>query len=359
MAHNSARIGRRRRVLNEEALAASAMGITARSRDELSRTPGDTPRYGAGANIENHPQVTDFVPRRYRVITLVMMVGIALGVGGELIANYSLQLGELLGNISPQLVTVTLADGLVAWTSATALLVAACYARLVYSLRRHRVDDNCGRYRVWKWASWTAVLLSMNSVVNAHAILAHALGYSTGWNVLPRNVGWWLTPTALLGGWLLLKVIRDASECRIALVTYMLGVIGLVTAGIACCWVPAWASEWHDMIGRQLPLLGNILLTTGTLLFARYVVLDVQGLIERNPSAGSALNRTVAKETSDSPTVESGENFPQVSKEKPNQDKWVDGSQAEDLHDDESGTRRLSKAERKRLRKQKGRRRAA
>ena len=73
MAHNAARAGRRRRVLNEEALTASAMGITARSGSDLSRAGGDTPRYGAGANIENHPQITDYVPRRYRVIVLAML----------------------------------------------------------------------------------------------------------------------------------------------------------------------------------------------------------------------------------------------------------------------------------------------
>ena len=52
---------------NEEALSAS----TAHLPD--GATPGDrptpsAPRYSEAAGIENHPQVTDFLPRRYRTI---------------------------------------------------------------------------------------------------------------------------------------------------------------------------------------------------------------------------------------------------------------------------------------------------
>jgi hypothetical protein len=356
MAHNTARIGRRRRVLNEEALAASALGIAARSREDSSRMPGDTPRYGAGANIENHPQITDFVPRRYRIIALVMMAGLTLGVCGELIARHATTLSQLVGNVSPGEITATLTGGLVAWTSAAALLLAACYARLIHSLRRHRVDDSRGRYRVWRLASWVAVLLSLNAVVDVHTIIARGLGHLTGWSVLPDNVGWWLAPAALLGGWLLLKLIRDASECRTALTCYTLALACFITAGIAFCWSPAWASQWHDTLCRLLPLGGDILLTTGTLLFARYVVLDVQGLIEH--SSASETSRSSVSAAAES-AESSASDRRQAAETEPSQDAWVDGSQSEDLHEEESGGRRLSKAERKRLRKQKSRNRAA
>ena len=31
----------------------------------------DAPRYSDAAGVENHPQITDFVPRRYRTIALL------------------------------------------------------------------------------------------------------------------------------------------------------------------------------------------------------------------------------------------------------------------------------------------------
>ena len=68
MARNNGRWGRLRRVLNEDLSTTSvAYGTT-----DADRTPGDTPRYGAGANIENHPQVTDYVPRRFRVMGFIL-----------------------------------------------------------------------------------------------------------------------------------------------------------------------------------------------------------------------------------------------------------------------------------------------
>lgn len=362
MAHHSARIGRRRRVLNEEVLTASAMGIAARSREEPARIPGDTPRYGAGANIENHPQVTDFVPRRYRVIALLMMAGLAFGLCGELIANYATKLSEMAGAVSPAELRASLTDGLLAWTSAVALLIAACYARLILSLRRHRVDDNRGRYRVWRLASWLAVFFSLNAVVDAHTIVARGLGHFTGWSILSGSVGWWLAPAALLAGWLLVKLIVDAAECRTALTAYALALACFLAAGVAFCWTPAWVQPWHDTLCRMLPLSGDILLMTGTLLFARYVVLDVQGLIEHSPAPEPSRSAAVAERFENSTSTrreDSSESHAAVATAKAAPEAWVDGSEAVDDDENDFGNRRLGKAERKRLRKQKARHRAA
>ena len=69
------RNGRRRRVLNEEVLSASSSHAALRAvdRDDASR---EAPRYSDAAGVENHPQITDFVPRRYRTIALLVLVGV-------------------------------------------------------------------------------------------------------------------------------------------------------------------------------------------------------------------------------------------------------------------------------------------
>ncbi|MCA9233058.1 MAG: hypothetical protein KDA57_20595, partial [Planctomycetales bacterium] len=187
MANYTARMGRRRRVMKEEVLTA---GCT--SSDSIAFIPGDTPRYGAGANIENHPQVTDLVPRRFRSIALVLALGFALGFVAELIGHYAEELSKFAPAVSAAQITTAFSNQLVSWTSAITLLLAACYARLIHMLRRHRVDDYRGRYRVWKTASLAAVVLSLNSVVGGHAVIARVLGHLTGWSLLPGNAGWWL-----------------------------------------------------------------------------------------------------------------------------------------------------------------------
>ena len=337
-------------------MSASALGIAARGHKEEGMEPGDTPRYGAGANIENHPQVTDYVPRRFRVIALYLLGAVTLAASGEVVALYATSLADWAQVVSADLISSRVSAGLLAWTSATVLLVSACFSLLIYSLRRHRVDDNRGRYRIWRWDAWACVGLSLNAVVGAHAIVAPILGHLTGWSVLPGNLMWWLIPAALVGSWLLLKVIIESSECRAALSCYLLASLSLLAAGVFCFWSPSWAVEYQDSLHRMLPVAANIFLMTGTLLFGRYVVLDVQGLVEHKDNFASAelsvasVSKRTHKEDSE-PSSSAKETCSEESS-------WVDGSEPESDYEDQ-GQRKLSKAERKRLRKQKQRRRAA
>ena len=350
MARNTAREGRRRRVLNEEVLSASNIAAYSGS-GHTEIEPGDTPRYGVGANIENHPQVTSFVPRRFRTLFLIALLGLGVGVCAELTAHYAEPLSKLVEVVSPAEIIEVFSNRLVAWTSAFVLLLAAGYTRLIFSLRRHRVDDYRGGYRMWRTAGWAAIGLSLNAVLGGHELVARCLGNLVDWQLLPANAGWWLAPAALLGGWLLVKLVVDVSECRSALVVFLLAAVCLVVAGVhSAGWSPAWAAGWPGALGRALPLAGHTLLLVGSLLFARYVVLDVQGLIEHPvvevsravpaAKAQDALARVAVVEES----VEASST-------------WVDGSEPEADYGDES-ERRLSKAERKRLRKQKNRRAA-
>src|SRR5687768_3916478 len=68
------RNGRRRRVLNEEVLSASSSHAVLRavSKDDPMRA---VPRYSEAAGVENHAQITDFIPRRYRAIALLTAAG--------------------------------------------------------------------------------------------------------------------------------------------------------------------------------------------------------------------------------------------------------------------------------------------
>ncbi len=364
MARNTARVGRRRRVLNEEVLSASnRAGDTASTLE-----PGDTPRYGAGANIENHPQVTSFVPRRFHTLSLIAFLGLGVSAASALTAHYAEPLSELAEVISPAEITEVFATRFVAWTSAALLLLTVAYTRLIFSLRRHRVDDTRGRYRVWRTAGWAALLLSINAVVGAHGLIARCLGNAFDWHMLPANAIWWLAPAALVGGWLLIKLIIDVSECRSALTVYLLGVTSLIVAAAhSAGWSPAWAADWPVVLSASLPLAGYTLLLVGSMLFARYVILDVQGLIEHRVVAETSTTASNQSEEAAALSVvaekeyeyeEADEEYASEPAVEPEVSAWVDGSEPE-LEDDHEGTRRLSKAERKRIRKQKQRNRAA
>jgi hypothetical protein len=337
MARSNGRWGRLRRVLNED-LSCSTAAYTG---SEVDRTPGDTPRYGAGANIENHPQVTDYIPRRFRITALILAGGAALGLLAEVIVRSADSLGARLG-IAPSELTLA-SDRLVSWTIAVTLLVAATYARIVFLLKRHRLDDLRGRYRVWRQAGLLALVLSACFVTSAHRLIAQALGHTTNLRPFDSNTIWWLLPVAMVGGWIMVRLIRDAAECRLALTSLLLAAASfVVAAACAAGWSPVNTQLGSESLTRVLPLMAALLALSGTLLTARYVVLDVQGLIE-HPVVEAKLSATriaeiATKENDDADTA------------------WTDGSEPEEDYDDD---RPLTKAERKRLRKQHGRYRAA
>lgn len=341
MARNNGRWGRLRRVLNEDLSTSTAVYPGA----DIDRSPGDTPRYGAGANIENHPQVTDYIPRRRRITSVILLTGVALGLVAELVAHYAEPLSTALGVPAADL-TDALANRLIDWTTAIALVAAAGYARIVFLLKRHRLDDLRGRYRVWRQAGWLAIALSATIVTSAHQVGAAAVGHLLNVHPLGNDSLWWLLPAGAIGGWVMARLLADSAECRLAFTSFLIAALAFSGAAVgATLWSPAGGLFSSEPLSRVLPLVGCLAALAGTLLTARYVVLDVQGLIEHPVTEITAITVAHANTTA---TVSGSADEPVTA--------WTDGSE---LEDDDYDDRPLTKAERKRLRKQHGRYRAA
>jgi hypothetical protein len=345
------------------------------------QSPDETPRYGEQANIEHHPQVTDFVPRRLGKVVIVVLSGLIIAGMAESIDRYAGQLGTMLPVVSESEVTHFLSPGLsrglIAWSSAMVLLATGIYARLIFMLRRHRVDDYRGRYRIWRTISWLAVLLSLNSVLALHGPAARIIGEATGWQLLSEQSGWWLALAVLVCGPLLVRLIFEVAESRAALSVTLMASACYTTAGVAVAtdWSPEWLGTWSGLLVYSLPFLGHVLMLAATLLNARYVVLDVQGLIHHQPKQHTDTNRPLAAMMdqgathSIEPPVEAcakkvkrrpsprpvlavaSETIPD------NGSHWVNGTDQEQ-NSQRKQNRRLSKSERKRIRKQKTRRAA-
>jgi hypothetical protein len=359
-----ARGGRRRRVLHEEARTAAGLHATTR----MSMNDGaQAPRYGELAGVEHHPQVTDFVPRRKRAVLLTLAGGAAIAAASEALVHGSDAIAGAVPGISTAQVAGQLAGGLTAWTSAVAMLAIAGLARLIYSLRRHRVDDVRGRYCVWKHVSWAALALSVNAVVGLHAILRSIAIAATGWTLTSTGAEWWLIPLAVVGGWIAVRLVREAAEAPSVLAMALAATAcwGAAAAG-ALGWTPAWLGAWGDALTSAVPLAGHVMALAGMMLFARYVVLDVQELIEHKPRAAKpakvakvkaekapAVAAVAAKAAAASTAAAKGKPAPAVA------ETWSAEEDEEDAEDEESTGMYLSKSERKRLRKQQQQRRAA
>jgi hypothetical protein len=392
MATIPGRSGRRRRVLNEEVLSASASHVALLAASDADRSD-DAPRYGEAASIENHPQISDFVPRRHRSIALLVSAGLFTTA---LVAGLHQFAAPLAGaaNVRNSSLQIAGGSGLAAWFSSVVLLFTGLTCVLVLSIRRHRIDDIRGRFRIWRWAALACLLVSVNCVTAGHALLADVATHVTGWSMLRDGAAWWLVLAGAPLAWIALRTLLDVVECRLAALL-LITAGGCYAAALASFlgWIPGLDPVLAPVLTGSVALFGHWCLLSASVTYARHVVSDAQGLIavrkpsERGrkveakedrkadssaplkvadasrPSAATSLRVHDAPATTGRPTFTV---TPAKSQASPSD--WVDGSRRErDRYDSFDGAdedeqnddRKLSKAERKQLRKLKARNRAA
>jgi hypothetical protein len=377
------RNGRRRRVLNEEVLSASSSHAVLRAfdHDDAAR---ETPRYSDAAGVEHHPQITDFVPRRYRTIALLLLVGAVTASGLALLHFFAPAVAASMGSADAARFEINAPGNLASWVEAITLLVASVTCALVYCIRRHRIDDIRGRYRIWLAASAACLVMSANSVVALHQVLGHSLGYLSGWTALRGDAVWWLLAGGAPLAWIVARAIFDTLECRLAAALLIAALVCYTTSAASYFGIVAGLdSRIESMITGTAILAGHWLLLLGIVSFARFVILDAQGLISARPRAAgkkamraakTESNKTASKSTTTAaPTVLSAVGYsrrqqsdstqPATSRSSP---QWVDGSRPErdsfdddDDQDSDGDDRKLTKSDRKRLRKLKSQGRAA
>ncbi len=212
---------RRRRVLKDEVLAASNNHSAMRAAADASSD--DAPRYSDAAGVENHPQVTDFIPRRYRTIATLVLIGVGTTTVLAALDYFAGAIAQASGARAVNAIVMTAPGSLASWLSAVLLLIASGTCLLTYSIRRHRIDDFRGRYRVWLGASIACLTMSANSVTGLHQTLADVLSHTTGWSALRDNAGWWLMVPGLPILWVLFRAVFDVRECRLAAALALIG----------------------------------------------------------------------------------------------------------------------------------------
>jgi hypothetical protein len=366
---------RRRRVLKDEVFSASNnyANLRATSDDDARNAP----RYSDAAGVENHPQVTDFIPRRYATIAMLVAVGAGLTTALAATQFFAIPIANATGMRSLASIDLGSSGSIGAWLSAVVLLMASATCMLTYSIRRHRIDDFRGRYRVWFLASVACLAASANSVVGFHQVAADVLSHFTGWSALRDGAVWWMALAGLPLAWITVRAMLDVRESRMAAALFVAGLSCYAMSAVSYLGLTGIADPQTRSIavGGTL-LMGHWFVLASALSYARYVVLDAQGLITvHRPKRTTKVEADkTTTETSAKPvapvvsTVGISRSTIQTAKTPADSSRWVDGSRPErkryqddDETDDESsdGGSKISKADRKRLRKMKTEGRAA
>lgn len=394
MSNSLSRGGRRRRVLNEEMVAASGTHA-ANASASTAQASVSAATYGEAAASENHARVSDFAPRRSGTLWFAGILGM-VGVGTLAALDYfSPALTGRFGLEPVRALNMSAPGSLASWYASVVLLIASASCLLIYSLRQHKLADYRGRYRIWLWAALLGTALSVCSVTNLHSTLAALAAHFAGWTALPNHAAWWLIGGGLIYGWTGYRLLRDLWESRLArggfLLTGMLLTVSLLTQ-LQVVTVPGYLDSHLDsqvvaLIPPVALLASEVSLLIAIAAYARFVILDADGLLVARKvfSSSSASKKTLAiakgttakesaketRETSFTTAKQTTRSTSDTTKRRVAKAapkpavasrtiEWTDGSTPDsDYGDDRPQKRKLSKSERKSLRKQKTQRRAA
>src|SRR4029077_11965570 len=99
---------------------------------------------------------------------------------------------QTFGNIETLLLDASQGGSLTGWFSSLVFTLAAGAGVVIYSIRRHRMDDYRGSYRLWLWCAAAWLVMSIDATANLHVPLSQLTGHVTGWSPLGNVWLWWV-----------------------------------------------------------------------------------------------------------------------------------------------------------------------
>ncbi|MEM6330255.1 MAG: hypothetical protein AAF790_08400 [Planctomycetota bacterium] len=385
MASATGRGDRRRRVFGDGRLAAEAAEPTEAAGP--GRPAGTPRRYAPDAASASFAVARRVLPTGAAALASSAVLGTLALAGCAALHAYRATIAVTLGDAVTPLVDASSPTSLARLAAVAMALCVAAMCGVLLGLRRHRTDDVRGVYRWWATAGAASALAAVCLATNLHGVLAVVAAERIGWTALAGDAIWWLAPAVLLLAPVALRVFFDLRECRPAAVSAIAGSIAAAVALAAGLgWAPAAAQPQLDGVQSAATHATLLLTLLAQLLYARRIVLEAAGQVAApatpkagkrkanadgaaqtmpatQAAAGSPAKLKLAEETREpAAKTKRGAKAAAATQAKPEPaapTQWVDGSQADysdGYEDGEAPTRRrLSKAERKRIRKQKSR----
>ncbi len=350
----SQRRDQRRRLLVSWTRSGSAAPPTT---SPATRSPVE---YAPEADPEKQPGIATLLPTRIAGFAMaaagiVVVLGAAITVG-----TYGPAIGALGNLAGPRFarsvavlracLDVRGAGSLAAWLGQLLLLGSAVVATAVRLMRRHRRDDSRGRALAWGWLAIMFSIAACGSALPLGRLVGGCIADATGIVLGPDGFGWWVAIAAISLGGISLWAILPLQERLATSLWLAAGFIAwAVSAG--CTWI-ADGRELLVITAQAGWAAGCGLVAISMLAASRSVIREVRGECGRQSTAKKRTepNRQPAKQ----PPAEDRAAL-SVSRQMDTDDDpapasepgYTDGSEGDEDH----GSRQLTKAERKRLKK--------
>ncbi len=269
---------RRRRVFRDEMLAGSDEDSNERQASQPARDEADGRVYSDAALAQRQASLTSLLPQR--ALTLVaLFLGGGLAIAGiELFYTHIfIHLPEPF-HASLTAFDLTARGNIADWLASLILATGALTSSLVYVIRRHRLDDYRGRYRMWQWATACFMAASFDAATGVHAILRPTMIQLTGNSLVGDGSVW---STLLVGMALAACCIRLAIEVRGSRLTttFLCLAAGSYVGFVATTYHPFLdATPLARVVASSATLLaGHFLLVYSVALYGRHVYQEAQG----------------------------------------------------------------------------------
>ena len=179
------------------------------SHDEVDQRPQSSPRrrrrtYADEALKENQHRLCDLIPKAWWTILLFLLLvpgGMLFGI----VQGY--QHFHQQENAVAAPFALTGSGNLASWFASLLLLSAVVGSLQVYLLRRHKLDDYRGRYRIWLVVAAWAAIASLDASSGLHRLLELVARRLPSSGILASADGWWLLIASGLTGLLGLRLL--------------------------------------------------------------------------------------------------------------------------------------------------------
>lgn len=247
---------------------------------------GPVRAYSPAVLSERQPRVIDFLPVRPLYVAVALLLGLTGVAAIEAIHIHAQTLPLKEGTSHLAAFDVAARGSLATWYSSLLLLGATGLALLVFAIRTHRVDDYRGRYRVWLWTTAALGWLSLDAATGIHDALGLAITMAAGKQVLTGTLAAGCTMTWLAVYGLLLGAlgIRLAMEVWPSLPSFGLlllaGLLYLCGGLIQLEMLPTATPLGQSVAESTVAMLAHLALVASIGFYARHVFLDASGRLK-------------------------------------------------------------------------------
>ena len=279
----SQRVDRRRRVLVDESRNEQLL-----TRPRIFRSDDDGPlsRYNESALRAINAPIASYLPFRQFTLCVWFLVGLIPILGLMLLDQRRFVLAKWLGEDALRIFDMRAHGSLASWCASLAFALVALLILAIYSVRRHRRDDYRAKFAVWQWILPVAILASVDSVTGLHNLVQGAISYAFGHSTLGNGAAWWVAGWAILIGLATFRLSFEMSASRKSIAWMIAGTACYLWCGAVQLELTGQASSpWAHSSQLPLLLLGHHFTLFSLVSYARDVIREAMGLVDLAPVA--------------------------------------------------------------------------